>query len=237
MTLPLGRTLDARQRARRHLDRKPVGRREGELFLVCTGTFTCSNSATFLDAWLANAINPNSSVGDIGYYRDANGNPILARGPAQGPSRRRERRRPPRDPPGADCLRRVLPLDQFPLQAFSKDGGVITYRPTISSTAPAKAPVPQRSKLSLPPGLYVRLTVSTTSAVALRLRWASRCPGPSELEWDITGIALRVQQHLSFQLRPGLDLGTETATRPCTPEGSSTPAPDPAKTRYSTRKR
>ena len=135
------------------------------MVLVCTGTFTCSNSATLLDAWLANAINPNSSVGDIGYYRDANGNPILLADLLKGLPGRRERRRPPRDPPSRTAYDwESLPLDQFPLQAFSKDGGVITYRPDYQLNGSGQGTGTAEIKASLPPGLYVKdSTVSTTS--------------------------------------------------------------------------
>jgi MBG domain (YGX type) len=204
------------------------------MVLVCTGTFTCSNSATLLDAWLANAINPNASVGDIGYYRDANGNPILLADLLKGL---------PDDVSVADLLATLLqvsaydweslPLDRFPLQAFSKDGGVITYRLDYQLNGSGQGTGTAEINVSLPPGLYVKdSTVSTTSGGGPAPTVGEPVlSGPSELEWDVTGITLGVQQHLSFQLRPGLDLGTDTATAKIrTPDVSSTPAPDPAKT-------
>jgi uncharacterized protein YjbI with pentapeptide repeats len=228
--------------------------------IVICGPFVCSG-ATLRDAFLAGAIRSTATLADlVGSFTDANGNPLkiedigyfcVAGTPANASCRANETPIQLKDlvrglPPGTtleDLLATILsrtaydwealPLPGFPLQDFSNDGGLVTYHANfeVDGTGSGAAQI----KVHLP--LDARYVPGSTSVSSDSDGGGASTTEPTpgsdqnELIWNVTNIPDGVSNDLTFRAKPGLELGTESATAAITAAGLDTvQAPDPANT-------
>ncbi len=104
-----------------------------------------------------------------------------------------------------------LPLPGFPLQDFSTDGGTATY--TVSFQLNGAGP-PVDGSVAVHVGADARYVSGSTQL--------SGGPGTvdeptlrspeNELNWHLTNVELGTSYQLTFHAKPGLSLGTESAT-------------------------
>ncbi len=197
-----------------------------------TGNFICAPTDTLGAAHAAGAIKSTATLQDLGYYKNASGQDIKLAELVVGL---------PADTTLEDLLATVLlrtaydweelPLQTFPLQDFSSDGATSDY--SVSFTVsdvdgstnglvgvhlpPQARYVPDSTQLSGEPGSVGEPTL---------------LPAENELTWAVTGIAPGTTYTLDFQAKPGLSLGTESATAKIDATGvdGTVLAPDPANT-------
>jgi Tol biopolymer transport system component len=203
--------------------------------VLCTGSFTCPAGSTLADAYRANAIKPGATLADlVGAFTDANGNPIKIQDigyfcvvgtPANASCRTGETpiklqdlvRGLPGDTTLEDLLATILnrtsydwedlPLPGFPLQDFSTDGGNMTYTVTFTvqgSGAPATALV----GVHLPDG--ARYVAHSVHSADVGVAEPTLQLPENELSFPVTGIPYGTAHSITFQARPGLELGTES---------------------------
>ena len=182
--------------------------------LVCpTGTFVCADTDTLGAAKAAGAIRPTALLQDLGYYKNASGQDITLAELVRGlpPSTTLE------DLLGTVLLKvaydwEALPLPGFPLQDFSTDGGVVTY--TVPFTVEGIGPrVGGQVGVRLPAGArYVRGSTLLLGGAGIATGEPTLSSPQNQLTWTITGIQLGTPYTLTFRARPGLSLGTESAS-------------------------
>ena len=177
-----------------------------------TGTFLCADTDTLGAAQAAGAIKSTATLQDLGYYKDASGQDIKLAELVVGL---------PPDTTLEDLLATVLlqtaydwealPLQTFPLQDFSSDGATADY--TVSFTVSAGV----RPSTALSASTFRRRRATSPTRPSSRaglVPSASRrsYPAENELTWAVTGISPGTPYTLDFQAKPGLSLGTESAT-------------------------
>ena len=182
--------------------------------LVCpTGTFVCANTDTLGAAQAAGAIRPTALLQDLGYYKNASGQDITLAELVRGlpPSTTLE------DLLGTVLLKvaydwEALPLPGFPLQDFSTDGGVVTY--TVPFTVEGIGPrVGGQVGVSMPAGArYVPGSTLLSGGAGIATGEPTLSSPQNRLTWTITGIQLGTPYTLTFRAKPGLSLGTESAS-------------------------
>src|SRR5262245_37290377 len=182
--------------------------------LTCpTGNFLCAPSDTLGAAQAAGAIKPTALLQDLGYYKDATGQDITLAELIVGlpPSTTLE------DLLGTVLLKvaydwEALPLPGFPIQAFSTDGGVVTY--TVPFTVEGIGPrVGGQVSVNLPAGArYVLGSTLLSGGAGIATGEPALSPAQNQLTWTITGIQLGTPYTLTFRAKPGLSLGVESAS-------------------------
>jgi hypothetical protein len=210
-----------------------------------TGAFTCADTATLAQAAAAGAFKTNATVQDIGYYCTPTGlsataawcrngdHAILMQDFVKGL---------PSTVTIADLLAALLPkaaydweklpLTKVPLQDYSSDGGLVTYTVPFTITGVGD-PRTANVEVTLPAGArYVAGSASTAPDNVLRL--ADPQVDGSTLTW-FASVPVNTQETLTFKAKPGLSLGTESATaRLLTPSSrgfvQAAAAPNPAAT-------
>ena len=126
-----------------------------------------------------------------------------------------------------------LPLPGFPLQDFSADGGIANYSVSFTVSG-APGAVDGTVHVHLPEqARYVEGSTELTGGPGVETGEPTLALPENELTWSVTGIAPGTPYTLAFQGRPGLSLGTESATAKLAATGLGPPvdAPDPASTR------
>jgi Tol biopolymer transport system component len=202
--------------------------------------FTCGTTCpdrTLADAASNRHILPGATLGQLGTYTDANGNPIRIEdigyyclpGTPTDTTACRSTDTPillkdfikglPAGTTLADLLATLLsvtaydwealPFATFPLQDFSSDGGVVTYHVPFA-VGGAGSLTSARIAVFLPTGARYKAG-STTVNAPLSIGEPTLFSG-NELIWDVSGIPFGAANELTFQARPGLALGTESAT-------------------------
>ena len=198
-----------------------------------TGTFLCEDDDTLGEAHAAGAIKPTARLQDLGHYKHANGQHITLGELVRGL---------PDDTSLYDLLATILlkpaydwealPLETFPLQDFSTDGGTVTY--TVSFLLNGGGPpVDGAIGVHMPPGArYVPESTALSGGPGTIAEPTLTSP-ENELIWQIEGVGLDTSYELTFQAKPGLSLGTEAATAKidATGLGGTVNAPDPTATR------
>ena len=190
-----------------------------------TGNFTCADTDTLGAAKAAGAIKPTATLQDLGYYKNANGQDITLAELVRGL---------PADTTLEDLLATVLlraaydwealPLQTFPLQDFSSDGATSEYTVSFTADSPGAA-----LAVELPPqARYV--PESTEVAGSSGVAAGEPTLDGDELTWAVTGITPGTPHTLTFSAKPGLRLGTESATAEMTTAAGIVVAPDPAST-------
>ena len=153
--------------------------------LDCTGPFTCPDTATLGQAAAANAVKPDATVGDIGYYCKVGSPADAACNAGHTPILLKDfvlNGLPP-DVTLEDLLASILsetaydwealPLPEFPIQDFSDDGGDdLVQRRLHASRAPARASSRQRSRSRS------RTSRATSPARASCRPWSETRAGP-----------------------------------------------------------
>ena len=182
--------------------------------LVCpTGSFVCANTDTLAAAKAAGAIRPTALLEDLGYYKNASGQDITLAELVRGlpPSTTLE------DLLGTVLLKvaydwEALPLPGFPLQDFSTDGGVVTY--TVPFTVEGIGPrVGGQVGVRMPAGArYVPGSTLLSGGAGIAIGEPTLSSPQNQLTWTITGIQLGTPYTLTFRAKPGLSLGTESAS-------------------------
>ena len=182
------------------------------IFDCPTGNFLCADTDTLAQAKAAGAIKQTAKLQDLGYYKNANGQDITLKDLVRGL---------PPDTTLEDLLATVLlktaydweqlPLPGFPLQDFSTDGGTATY--TVSFQLDGAGP-PVDGSVAVHVGADARYVTGSTTL--------SGGPGSvdeptlrlpeNELNWHLTNVQLGTSYQLTFHAKPGLSLGTESAT-------------------------
>ena len=183
------------------------------IFDCPTGNFLCADTDTLAQAKAAGAIKPGAKLEDLGYYKNANGQDILLRDLVLGL---------PPETTLEDLLATVLlktaydwealPLPGFPLQDFSTDGGTATY--TVSFTINgAGAPMDGEVSAQMPPGArYIPNSTELAGGDDTTTGEPTLTSPENELTWSVTGIEPGTDYELTFRAKPGLSLGTETAS-------------------------
>ena len=126
-----------------------------------------------------------------------------------------------------------LPLPGFPIQDFSADGGIANYSVSFTVSG-APGAVDGTVHVHLPEqARYVEGSTELTGGPGVETGEPTLALPENELTWSVTGIAPGTPYTLAFQGRPGLGLGTESATAKLAATGLGPPvdAPDPASTR------
>jgi Peptidase family C25 len=202
--------------------------------LICpTGPFLCADSDTLGAAQAAGAIRPTATLQDLGYYKDASGQDITLAELIVGL---------PPDTTLEDLLATVLlktaydweklPLPGFPIQDFSADGGIANYSVSFTVSG-APGAVDGTVHVHLPAqARYVEGSTELTGGPGVETDEPTLALPENELTWSVTGIAPGTPYTLAFQGRPGLSLGTESATAKLAATGLGPPvdAPEPAST-------
>jgi Tol biopolymer transport system component len=207
-----------------------------------TGAFLCLNGSTLAEAAQAGAIKPGATLGQLARYTDANGDPIriedigyycVSGTPADASCRSGQTpillkdlvKGLPPDTTLADLLATILsttaydweslPLPGFPLQDFSDDGGKINY--SVDFTVQGTGDTTSATVIVHLPagGRYVpgttNLSSDTESGGATTGEPTLNAAG-DELTWTVQSIPVGVGNHLNFGVKPGLELGTASAT-------------------------
>ena len=106
----------------------------------------------------------------------------------------------------------ALPLPGFPLQDFSTDGGVVTY--TVPFTVEGIGPrVGGQVGVNMPAGArYVPGSTLLSGGAGIATGEPTLSSPQNRLTWTITGIQLGTPYTLTFRAKPGLSLGTESAS-------------------------
>jgi hypothetical protein len=198
-----------------------------------TGTFVCADTDTLADASAAGAIKESAMLQDLGYYKDANGNDITLADLVRGL---------PPETTLEDLLATVLlrtaydwealPLPGFPLQDFSTDGGTVQYTVsfTVNGTGP---PVSGALAVLMPPGArYVTHSTALSGGPGSINGEPTLAQAQNKLTWQIVGLELGTSYQLTFRAKPGLSLGTESASASIDASGLGGPVetPSPATT-------
>jgi Tol biopolymer transport system component len=196
-----------------------------------TGNFTCQDTDTLAAAQAAGAIKLTAKLEDLGYYKNASGQEITLAELIQGL---------PPDTTLEDLLATVLlrtaydweqlPLPGFPLQDFSPDGDIANYSVSFTINGGGSA-LDATVGVNLPPhARYVENSTQISGGAGVGE--PSLLPDENELIWSVTGIQPGTAYTLSFQAKPGLSLGTETATAKIGADGlgGTVTAPSPATT-------
>jgi Tol biopolymer transport system component len=199
-----------------------------------TGTFTCADTDTLADAKAAGAIKATAKVEDVGYYKNANGQDITLAQLVQGL---------PADATLQDLLATILlraaydwealPLPGFPLQDFSADGGKVTYTVTFTLNGGAQSVVDGSVAVHMPDhARYVENSTQISGSEGVSAGEPTLTLPENELTWAVSNIEVGTTHTLSFQDRPGLNIGTETATAKIGATGlpDTVDAPNPAST-------
>jgi Tol biopolymer transport system component len=199
-----------------------------------TGTFTCADTDTLGQAHAAGAIKSTATLQDLGYYKNANGQDITLAELVMGL---------PADTTLEDLLATVLlktaydwealPLQTFPLQDFSPDGATADYSVSFIVSDVGPGPVNGSVGVHLPPqARYVPDSTQLSGGPGIAAGEPALLPAGNELTWAVTGIAPGTTYTLDFRAKPGLSLGTESATAKIAATGvaGTVLAPDPANT-------
>ncbi|HET7046621.1 MAG TPA: PxKF domain-containing protein [Gaiellaceae bacterium] len=103
-----------------------------------------------------------------------------------------------------------LPLPGFPIQDFSPDGGQITYTATFSVSGTGSGDVPASVTVRLPDGARYVPGSSQLNGTPLT---TEPTYSDGELTWKLTTpVTPGAARTLTFRAKPGLALGTQTAT-------------------------
>ena len=178
-----------------------------------TGTFLCADTDTLGEAQAAGAIKPTARLQDVGHYKDANGQDITLGELVRGL---------PPDTSLYDLLATILlkpaydweslPFETFPLQDFSADGGIANYSVSFTVSG-APGDVDGTVHVQLPEqARYVEGSTELTGGPGVETDEPTLASPENELTWSVTGIAPGTPYTLAFRGRPGLSLGTESAT-------------------------
>ena len=182
------------------------------IFNCPTGNFVCADTDTLAQAKAAGAIKQTAKLEDLGYYKDANGQDILLKDLVKGL---------PPDTTLEDLLATVLlktaydwerlPLPGFPIQDFSTDGGTVTY--TVSFHLDGSGP-PANGAIAvhIPPGARYVPHSTTLAGGPGTVDEPTLLSPENELRWNVTNMDLGTNYELAFHAKPGLSLGTESAT-------------------------
>ncbi len=203
------------------------------IFNCPTGNFICADTDTLAEAKAAGAIKATARIEDLGYYKTANGQYITLAQFVQGL---------PDDTMLGDLLATILletaydweklPLPGFPIQDFSADGGIANYSVSFTVSG-APGDVDGTVHVHLPEqARYVEGSTELTGGPGVETDEPTLDLPENELTWSVTGIAPGTPYTLGFQGRPGLSLGTESATAKLAATGLGPPvsAPEPAST-------
>ena len=199
-----------------------------------TGNFICADTDTLAEAKAAGAIKATARLEDLGYYKTRT---------ARTSRWRSSSRACPPSTTLEDLLATVLletaydweklPLPGFPIQDFSADGGIANYSVSFTVSG-APGDVDGTVHVHLPEqARYVEGSTELTGGPGVETDEPTLALPENELTWSVTGIAPGTPYTLAFQGRPGLSLGTESATAKLAATGLGPPvnAPDPASTR------
>ena len=211
-----------------------------------TGNFTCALTATLAQAAAAGAIKADAKLQDLGYYcvPGSPSDPACHSGDTPIQLKDLVKGLPP-DTTLEDLLGTILsataydwealPLPRFPLQDFSNDGGVISYKadfevdgfgPDTSATIIVHLPAGGRY---VPGSTDVESFFDGSNAIGTAEPTLNAAG--TELTWTVHDIPLNAGNELTFDVKPGLELGTASATARILPAGSpSVSAPTPAST-------
>jgi Tol biopolymer transport system component len=204
------------------------------IFNCPTGSFTCANTDTLAAAAAAGAIKATAKLEDLGYYKNASGQDITLAQLIQGL---------PPDTTLEDLLATILlrtaydwealPLPEFPLQDFSPDGGVVTYTVNFTVNGASPGTVDGSVAVHMPQhARYVENSTQISGSAGVSAGEPSLTLPENELTWSVSNIGVGTAYTLSFRARPGLSIGTETATAKIgvTGLGQTVSAPSPAST-------
>jgi hypothetical protein len=205
-------------------------------------TFDCTDAtATLADAFAANAIKPDAKVEDIGYYCTPPGGGSCSSGETPILLEDFVANGLPDDVTLEDLLGTILsqaaydweelPIPGFPVQDFSVDGGVNDYSVDFRITGDEGRSAPATIAVRIPDGARYVLGSSSLSYDDGQLADPSLNKG-NELVWELDSVPLNSDGdlNLSFEVKPGLKLRTETATAKITAgsvepvQAQSTPA-------------
>jgi Tol biopolymer transport system component len=199
-----------------------------------TGNFTCADTDTLAGAKAAGAIKATAKLEDVGYYKNASGQDITLAQLVQGL---------PADTTLEDLIATILvrtaydwealPLPGFPLQDFSPDGGVVTYNVTFTLNGGAQSTVNGSVAVHLPANArYVEGSTQISGSPGVTVGDPTLTLPENELTWAVSNITVGTTYTLTFRARPGLSIGTETATAKIAATGlpNSVSAPSPAST-------
>ncbi|HET7856936.1 MAG TPA: C25 family cysteine peptidase, partial [Gaiellaceae bacterium] len=204
------------------------------IFNCPTGSFTCADTDTLAAAKAAGAIKATAKLEDLGYYKNASGQDITLAQLVQGL---------PADTTLGDLLAtfllraaydwETLPLPGFPLQDFSADGGVVTYTVNFTLNGGAQSVVDGAVAVHIPEhARYVENSTLISGSQGVTTGEPTLTLPENELTWSVSNIQVGTPYTLKFQARPGLSIGTETATAKIGATGlaDTVGAPSPATT-------
>ena len=199
-----------------------------------TGGFNCLPTDTLGQAHAAGAIKPTATLQDLGYYKNASGQDIKLAELVVGL---------PPETTLEDLLATVLskpaydwetlPFEDFPLQDFSPDGATADYSVSFTVSDVGPGPVDGSIGVHIPPqARYVPDSTQLSGGPGIAAGEPTLLPAGNELSWPVSGIAPGTTYTLDFQAKPGLSLGTESATAKIAASGvpGTVLAPDPAST-------
>jgi hypothetical protein len=193
-----------------------------EILTCPTGGFTCADTATLAQAFAAGAVKDSATVEDIGYY-------CRPGTPANSACRAGETPILLQDfvldglPPDVtleDLLGTILsetaydweslPLPGFPIQDFADDGGVNHYAVTFEVTGDVETFAPATVEVKIPED--ARYVPNSSQLSGERAVSEPTLLEGNVLQWQLKNIPLNSTLTLTFEVRPGLELKTETAT-------------------------
>ena len=195
------------------------------LILNCptAGGYQCPAGDTLADAFAHGAINPSATVQDIGYYCVAGPSTVQATWCQAGdkPILMQDfvKNLPPDTKlsvllgsllPRAAYDWEQLPLQSVPLQDYSNDGGVVTYTVTFSVNSASTGSRSASVVVKLPEGAdyFAGSATSTATLDSVDPQFNSET---NKVTWSAT-FAPNTQQTLTFKVKPGIELGNESAT-------------------------
>jgi Big-like domain-containing protein/peptidase C25-like protein len=194
----------------------------------CASNFDCTGK-TLGQAFTAGKIDPNATVGDIGYYCTAGSEAATL--PCTGTDKAILLKDfvlnglPP-DVTLYDLLASILlkaaydweslPLPEFPIQDFRESGGTISYDVPFSLTGSRGGSFPAEIAVKIPADARYVPGSSYLSSVEGNISDPT-LTSDGKLHWFLKNIGLNAPDTLSFDVRSPLELGTASATAEITP--------------------
>ena len=199
-----------------------------------TGTFLCADTDTLGEAQAAGAIKPTARLQDVGHYKHANGQDITLGELVRGlPARHVTLRSPGHHPAEAGVRLGIAAARDLPAPGLL---GGRRHRELLGLVHRQRCSWRRRRHGSRPvlpeQARYVEGSTELTGGPGVETDEPTLALPENELTWSVTGIAPGTPYTLAFRGRPGLSLGTESATAKLAATGLGPPvdAPEPAST-------